>query len=574
MLSVLQLDVAVSSVLLGGIMKSVRASILLGRAFQKVGLLAALIISSTGLAYGQSFITKNILVIMTDDQRWDTVSQMPNLTSIASKGVTFPNAFMTSPLCGPSRSMLYSGGYRSQNTGVLGNNPPNGGAKIFNDRDNLGAMLQSAGYRTQFVGKWINGYEGMGKYVPPGWSQWIGRHSFATVANWSSFQYVIGASTQTSSAGTVVTAKAYTTYYERDQVLNFISSTPATQPFFIFWAPSSPHPPATPAPEDLGLFTTYLYRDRGYGDTNLSTKPSWVQHFTPTADGAYGDQFVRNQLQSIQSVDRSVQSVIDELITRGLYDNTVIIFTSDNGYLWGEHGLWGKDKAYQESLRVPLIVLMPGVTPHTDNSLVAASLDIGPTLFEIAGITKNTDGMSLVSLLNTPGMPWRADFFIEAADNNFNGNAIWAGLQNGQYKYVKYWTGEEELYDLNADPYELNNLQGDPTQAEVKTAMSTRTQQLRGLAIIPVNKLPSSRIGVPYRFQMQTWGGLAPFTWTVSTGSLPPGITLDAAGGLISGIPTAKGTYQFSIRIADSSLATQAGKPKTFVSRVLKIIVS
>jgi len=555
-------------------MKCARAPTLLARAIQKISLLTALIISSTGLAYGQSFIPKNILVIMTDDQRWDTASQMPNLTSIASQGVTFPNAFMTTPLCGPSRSMMYSGGYLSQNTGVLGNNPPNGGAKIFNDQGNLGAMLQSAGYRTQFVGKWINGYEGMGRYVPPGWSQWIGRHSFATLANWSSFQYVIGTSTQTSSTGTVVTAKEYTTYYERDQVLTFISSTPNTQPFFIFWAPSSPHPPATPAPEDTNLFADYLYRDRGYGDTNLSTKPSWVQHYTPSEQGAYGDQFVRNQLQSIQSVDRSVQSVIDELITLGLYNNTVIIFTSDNGYMWGEHGLWGKDKAYQESLKIPLIVVMPGVTPRTDNSLIAASLDIGPTLFQIAGITKNTEGMSLVPLLNTPGAPWRSDFFIEAADNNFNGNAIWAGLQNSQYKYVRYWTGEEELYDLNADPYELNNLQSNPAQADVKAAMWSRTQQLRGLAIIPVNKLPASKVGVPFRYQFQTWGGLAPFTWTLSTGSLPPGINLDAVGGLISGTPTAKGTYQFSLRIADSSLATQRGKPKTFVSRVLTVVVN
>ncbi len=297
-------------------MKSVRASILLAGEIQKLGLLIALIIGSIGLAHAQSFIPKNILVIMTDDQRWDTVEQMPNLTSIAAQGVTFPNAFMTTPLCGPSRSMLYSGGYLSQNTGVLGNNPPNGGAKIFNDHDNLGMLLQAAGYRTQFVGKWINGYEGMSKYVPPGWSQWIGRHSFATVANWSSFQYVIGTSTQTSSTGTIVTAKEYTTYYERDQVLSFLSSTPTTQPFFIFWAPSSPHPPAVPAPEDADLFANYVYRGRGYNDPNLSTKPSWVRHYTPPA-GPYGDGFVRNQLQSIQSVDRSVQSVIDELENAG-----------------------------------------------------------------------------------------------------------------------------------------------------------------------------------------------------------------------------------------------------------------
>jgi arylsulfatase A-like enzyme len=299
-----------------------------------------------------------------------------------------------------------------------------------------------------------------------------------------------------------------------------------------------------------------------------------VRHYKPTADGAYGDDFVRKQLQSLQSLDRSVQSVIDQLKTSGLYDNTVIIFTSDNGYLWGEHGLWGKDKAYEESLKIPLFVIMPGIAARVDNSLIAASIDVASTVFDIAGISKQTDGMSLVPLLNTPGAPWRADFFIEAADDNTGGNAIWSGLQNGQYKYVRYWTGEEELYDLNADPYELVNLQSDAAHADVKAEMWQRTQQLRGLAIIPVIKFPASKVGTPFSYQMQTWGGLAPFTWTLLSGALPPGVTLDSAAGLIQGTPTAAGTYKFALRIYDSSLATQTGKPKTFASRVMSLVVS
>jgi N-acetylglucosamine-6-sulfatase len=562
-----------SRVALGGtIMNSALASSAPARTIRQLGLLTALIIGGIGLAQGQS--ARNILVILSDDQRWDTVNQMPYLSAIATQGVTFPNAFTTTPLCAPSRSMLFSGGYLSQNTGVFGNNPPNGGAKLFNDRANLGVMLQSAGYKTLFVGKWINGYEGMSKYVPPGWSQWVGRHSFATQTSWSSFQYVFGSSTGTSSTGTISTANEYTAYYERDQLLKFLSNTPATQPFFILWSPTSPHPPATPAPEDKNLFGSFLYRGRGYGETDLSDKPSWVRHYKPGGEDTGGDAFVRKQLQTLQSLDRSVQSVIDALISSGRYDNTVIIYTSDNGYLWGEHGLWGKNKPYEESMKVPFIVLMPGVAPRTDNALVATSLDIGPTLFEIAGIAKQTDGMSLVSRLNSPASPWRTEFFIEAADYNLGGNAIWAGVQNGQYKYVRYWTGEEELYDLNADPYELNSLQKDPAHDNVRGAMWGRTQELLGLAIVPVTAFPASRAGTPFSYQMRIWGGHAPFTWTVITGSLPPGMILDRAAGLIHGTPTASGTYQFSLRITDSSLATQAGKPKTFATKALKLVVN
>jgi arylsulfatase A-like enzyme len=511
----------------------------------------------------------NVLVILTDDQRFDSVATMPNLSDLAAHGVTFANAFMPTPLCGPSRAMLFSGGYRSQNTGVLSNDLPNGGVKLFKDSGNIGAALQAAGYRTQFVGKWINGYEGLGTYVPPGWTKWVGRHSYATSTSWSAFRYTIGSSSQKSSTGAISTAHQYTTDFERDQVLNFITSTPDGQPFFILWATSAPHPPATPAAQDDKLIPGYVYRGRGYGETDLSDKSAWVRSNTVK----YSDEFVRDQLRSLQSVDRAVAALVAKLKDVGRFNDTLIIFTSDNGFLWGEHGLWAKDKAYEESIRVPLIVVMPGVAPRTDESLVLPSLDIGPTAFEIAGVSKETDGMSLVPLLTYSGQAWRTEFFSEHVAENPAGNAIWAGVRDSRWKYVRYWTGEEELYDLNADPYELNSLHKDASLGALKTMMRSRTDQQLGLAIIPVRSFPSCRVQVRFNFQMQPWGGAAPLSWKVEAGQLPPGLALNPATGVIQGTPTKSGSYRFSVRVADSSLATQAGIAKTFLTRPMTLVV-
>jgi N-acetylglucosamine-6-sulfatase len=511
----------------------------------------------------------NVIVILTDDQRFDTLSKMPHLSDLAAQGVTFTNAFAPTPLCGPSRAMLISGGYRSQNTGVLGNDLPNGGARLFKDSGNLGAELQAAGYRTQFVGKWINGYEGMGKYVPPGWTKWVGRHTFATSTNWSAFQYTTGSSDQNSSVGTLTTAHQYTTDFERDQVLQFISSASATQPFFVLWMPSAPHQPAIPAAQDADLFPGYVYRGRGYGETDLSDKPAWVRSNTVK----FSDEFVRDQLRSLQSVDRAIADLVTQLRDAGRLNNTVIIYTADHGFMWGEHGLWAKDKIYEESIRVPFIVVMPGVAPRTDDSLVLPSLDVGPTAFEIAGISKKTDGMSLVPLLSFSGQPWRTDFFIEHSAENIGGNAIWAGVRDNRWKYVKYWTGEEELYDLNADPYELNSLHKDASLVALKTMLRTRIDQQIGLAIIPVKSFPSCSVGARFSYQMKPWGGLAPFSWKVNSGQIPPGLTLNPSTGLLQGTPSKLGSYTFSLRLTDSSVATQTGMARTFVTQAMKLVV-
>jgi len=317
------------------------------------------------------------------------------------------------------------------------------------------------------------------------------------------------------------------------------------------------------------LFLDFTYTGRGYGETDLSDKPTWVRR----SHDVDNEVFVRHQLQSLQSVDRSIADVIARLKSLGRFNNTLIIFTSDNGYMWGEHGIWGKDSAYEEAMRVPFIVLMPGVAPRTDASLVLPSLDLGPTLFDLAGISKKTDGTSLVPLLKVPGQPWRTDFFFEKTSSAPGPSAIWAGVRDGRWKYVSYANGDEELYDLNADPFELTSRHKDPTLSALKSSLRARTQQQLGLGIVAPTTAPACSVGTPFSWPMKTWGGQAPFSWSVTTGQLPPGLALDPSSGVIRGTPSLSGTYQFSVRVTDSALATQTGKPRSFVTRPIKLIV-
>lgn len=516
----------------------------------------------------------NVLVVVTDDQRFDTIAAMPNLADLANQGVRFTNAYMPSPLCGPSRASLFSGGFLTQNTLVLENGSPNGGARAFNDKGNLGSLLQGAGYRTAFVGKWVNGYEGMGRYVPPGWSRWVGRHSYATTTSWFNFEYVLGSSTRyASGTGAMVDSQQYTTYYERDQVLSFLEQGKgSSQPFFVMWSPSAPHDQATPAPEDATAYSNYVYRGRGYTETDLSDKPWWVRYSTDR-DG--NDEFVRKQRRTLLGVDRSLGAIVDRIAQHGKLANTLIVFTSDNGYMWGEHGLWGKDKAYEESTRVPLVVVMPGVAPREEARLVSPMLDIGPTVLQLAGVARKTDGTSLVPLLRNPGTAnWRNTMFFEKTSSGAYTNAIWAGIRNQRWRYVRYWTGEEELYDLVNDPYELASRHRDPALATLKANLWSQTSSRLGLAVMPVRSFPNGRVGVPYGYQMETWGGKAPFTWRIVNGQLPTGLAIDTATGAIRGTPMATGTFAFTVRVTDSSYATQARQARTFVTRPMKITIT
>jgi arylsulfatase A-like enzyme len=514
----------------------------------------------------------NVLVVMTDDQRFDKLALMPNLTKLANQGVRFTNAYQTTPLCGPARASMFSGGYAAKNTGVLENTLPNGGIQLFDDANNFGRVMQQAGYQTYFVGKWVNEHGALGNYVPPGWTHFRGRLSNVLKDDWSNdINYVVGSSTWSSTKGTRATLSGqYITYYERDRILDLIDRAATDRPFLLFWSPAAPHPSAVPAPGDESAYSNFVYSGRGFGETDLSDKPAWLRYGNwPEMD----QEFIRNQLRSVLSVDRSLGAIVERLRTRGLLDRTVIVFTSDNGYQWGEHGISSKNYAYEESALAPLVVVSPGTSPRTDHHLVAVNLDVPQTLYETAGVSARSDGKSLMPLLRDPKVAWRNQLFLEGYSRGRYGQALWAALRRGQWKYVRYWTGEEELYNLVQDPYELESRHDDPSLATLKSSMASTTRNMMGLGIVPVRKMPGATKGKAFRYQLRTWGGVGPFRWKVQTGALPPGVGLNATNGVITGTPTAVGSYTFTLRVTDSSYATQAKRARTFVSGPVTIQV-
>ena len=239
--------------------------------------------SGTVTAKIMVFDILNFVLVITDDQRWDTLWAMPIvMDKLSQGGVTFTNAFVTSPICCPSRASLLSGGFYAHNTSVLDNIRPNGGAAKFNDADTLATSLQSVGYKTGHIGmKYLNEYARIAPYIPPGWTRFINFNRPAVGQEWTDYTVAKGSSTWNEpSNGELLQVSQYMTDFLKDEALKFIDDY-ADSPFFLYFSPMAPHYPAIPAQEDANLFSDYVYRDRAYGETDVSDKPPILQAHSP-----------------------------------------------------------------------------------------------------------------------------------------------------------------------------------------------------------------------------------------------------------------------------------------------------
>ncbi len=531
-------------------------------------LLAIWLVSGAREARAEIPEIRNFVLIFTDDQRFDSLWAMPLVQDrLISRGVEFDVAVTPTPDCCPSRGSLLSGGFYSHDTGMLVlegiNKAP------FVDTGTLPVQLQQVGYKTFMVGKYLNGYSQISPYIPPGWDRFVGWSGGTTM--------VLGSSDANPGVG--VPQPEFTGLHIDHflfRTLEFIDDT-LGEKRFIYMPTTLPHWPAIPDPADTNLFPTFVYRGRGYGETDLSDKPHnngslwWTKKFDSVAEQ---DDYNRQVLQSLQAVDRAVAAIFDRLDQLGEIGQTVFMFTSDNGFMWGEHQLWGKLKPYEESIRVPLVVVVPGVTPRFDaDHMVAINQDLPATVQELAGLPHAGDGISLIPVLENPVLPGREETLIE-----WLGQPPWSGLRTQtateSWKYVERTNETIELYDLIADPYELESLHDDPSQQARIDAFATRLDELRGLSIAQRFQLPKPTIDVPFDYTIPVRGGVAPYTWELVGGALPPGLQLDTANGRIHGTATTGVTAQkFDLRVTSAAIATWRGLPQTHVMQNLSITV-
>ncbi len=272
----------------------------------------------------------NIVVILTDDQRWDTLAWMPTVTEeVVAKGVNFINAFAHDPACCPSRATFLTGNY-SHTTGVWSNVPPYGSFSAFTSEDDtIAVWLDDAGYRTAFMGKYLNEY-GPASHVPPGWDVW---RAFVEPGY---FHCPLSVDGRLVEKGT--DPRDYSTDAFARQADRFIRETPDGDPLFLFFAPKAPHGPARPAPRHLDdLRGIDPYRSPAFNEADVSDKPAYIQARSQLGEHATSkvDRFRRRQLETLQAVDQAVARILAALDETGRLRNTLIVFTSDNGFAWG-----------------------------------------------------------------------------------------------------------------------------------------------------------------------------------------------------------------------------------------------
>lgn len=410
-------------------------------------------------------VPPNIIVINTDDMNAVETPFMPNLQEhIADRGVTFSNAFVTTAICCPSRASLLTGLY-AHNHGVLSNKSgPKGGWAAFRDLGNESATvataLQSAGYRTGLVGKYLNGYgdDSSWEIIPPGWEAW-----YALVSGQSYYNFALSEMGQFVQYG--ATEEDYQTDVLNGHAVGFVGAAEYDpRPFFLYIAPAAPHSPWAPAPRHQNEFPGALVpRVPSFNESDVDDKPLWIRDKLPLSDAQVSrlDDDYRARLQTLLAVDDMIGSLIDKLTQVGILDNTVIIFTSDNGWHQGEHRLTvSKGTAFEESIRVPLLIRGPRLPSGVVREQFALNIDIAPTLTNFAStdMAREVDGRSLIPLLRVnPVSSWRTRFLVDL--QALNGRIpIFHALRTDTHLFVQYSeTSDNELYDMTADPYQLDN---------------------------------------------------------------------------------------------------------------------
>lgn len=389
----------------------------------------------------------NVLLIVTDDQRPETLEVMPQTRRwFGNGGTTFTNAFATTPLCCPSRASIFTGMY-AHNHGVLKNKD----SHDLRSRSTLQYYFrQETDYATALVGKYLNSWPV--EEDPPHFDQW---------ASYSGRYY----GKPFNVNGRVTRTEDYSTYFMARKAQRFLRDFERVdeRPWFLYIAPVAPHAPFGIAPQHRGAPVPAWDRNPAIDERNLADKPDIAPRpFDLDRPG----KLRRKQLRTLMAADDLVERVMKRLRRLGELKDTLAIYTSDQGLMWGEHGLFAKRLPYTQSIATPLLVRWPGFfdAGATDDRLVA-NIDLAPTIIEAAGLIPDrrypVDGTSLLA------EEARSELFIEQLDNWHVGLPDWRSLRTSDFQYVEYYARENnrviarEYYDLVRDPWQLRNLLGD-----------------------------------------------------------------------------------------------------------------
>jgi N-acetylglucosamine-6-sulfatase len=454
----------------------------------------------------------NIVVLMTDDQTAASVPYMPRLNELFGAGGTrFDQSFATFPLCCPSRTTHLTGQY-AHNHGVLHNAGPFGGYAAFDHIESLPVWLQRAGYRTMHVGRYLNGYTASSG-IPPGWSDWNAM-PHANAFNYSSWK--VNENGVIRSYPSPARPGEYQTDFlarRADELIQDASGD--RRPFFLeLWftaphrgRPRDPDDPSvigtpSPAPRDRGTFAPLsMPRPPSFDEANMYDKPQVVAdrpRFTPEKEAGIEENW-RQELEALQAVDDGVGSVVDTLARTGELNDTLIVYTSDNGFMHGEHrALAEKVLPYEESIRVPLMLRGPGVPAGRVDPRLVANVDVPATILDAADAIPGRvqDGRSLLELLSDPGEEPGRDILIENG-HGANGVPAYRGIRTYRFLYVEHdTTGEYELYDLLKDPFELRSRDGSDRYHAVQRDLRRRLRRLERCAGASCRERPRLRLYV------------------------------------------------------------------------------
>ncbi|YCK35555.1 sulfatase [Actinomadura sp. ATCC 39365] len=432
----------------------------------------------------------NIVFVMADDLESGTLPYFPAINSeLVAKGTSFSRFFVTNSWCCPSRTSILRSQYVHSH-GVLTNTAPEGGFDRFHsldlERSTIGTWMQQAGYRTALMGKFLNHYPGAtadAAYVPPGWDEW----DVPVRKLYEEYGYRLNENGDLYDYGW--SEEDYLSDVLADKARDFI--TGADEPFFLYLTPIGPHNPANPAVrhvDDLPEVTAP--RTPSFNQADVSKEPLWLSSLPSLTqeDIDRVDERHRRRLRSMLGVDDLVRSVIEALQASGKLDNTYIIFTSDNGFHLGTHRLTqGKTTPFEEAIKVPFVVRGPGIRPGATIGQLGATVDIAPTIAELGGaaVPSFSEGRSLVPLLRgSPPAQWRKNVLVEFNRPVNRSSAAqtpvpsYQALRTERYTYVRYDTGERQLYDLAADPYQLDNLAATADPA-LLAGLDARLQAMR-----------------------------------------------------------------------------------------------